>query len=319
MITIDEIQRAAARIRPHLEETPLRPSPYFSEKSGFDVYLKLENWQPTGSFKVRGAINLVGSLSPEERLQGLVAWSAGNHGLGVAMAARIFDAPATIFIPKSTPQSKIEKFQYFPVRLIFCETYEDCEAEGRVFSEKEGAHIVHPYDDWRTIAGQGTIGLEIEEAMPEIDAIVVPVGGGGMISGISIAVRSIDPEVRIIAVQSAASPSLSTSLQDHYCYESFPTGNSIAEGIAGGIGKIVFQLAGQYIDEIINVSEERIQETITALVSHEQMIVEASAAAALAAIDQIESVPQGSRVAAVLSGANLDVRLLQKILATFLK
>lgn len=314
MIGLEQIREAAAAVAPFVESTPLRGSFYFSEISGFDVSMKLENWQPTGSFKVRGAVNFLHTLTPEERLKGVVAWSAGNHGLGVAYASGIFDTPATIFVPQTTPRAKVQRLERYPVELRVGGTYEECERIGRAYAGTEGAIIVHPYDDWRTVAGQGTIGLEILEELPELDAIVVPVGGGGMISGIAIATRALDPEIRIIGVQSANSPSLQKSLQDHVCYEEFPFEQSIAEGIAGGIGKIVYELAPKYIDEIINVPEEDMKTAIAKGVEQEQMIMEASGAAGLAALQQIECVPRGSRVAVIISGGNLDVNLLREIL-----
>ena len=314
MIDLEQIRSAAAAIGPHVHRIPLRPSFYFSEISGFDVSLKLENWQPTGSFKVRGALNLVRSLSIQERLRGLVAWSAGNHALGVAFASRVYDAPATIYVPRRTPRSKLDKLQHFLVDVRGAETYEDCEREGRSLAEKLGLTIVHPYDDWRTVAGQGTIGLELHEQMPELDAVVVPVGGGGLISGIAIALKSLDPDVKIIGVQSANSPALSKSLEDKVCYEEFPVEHSIAEGLAGGIGKIVYELAPKYIDEILLVDEEEIKKAILLMLEQEQVVTEASAAVTLAALTQIESVPRGSRVAAIVSGGNLNMRLLREIL-----
>jgi threonine dehydratase len=314
MIDLETIRAAAAAIAPHILRTPLRPSYYFSELSGFDVSMKLENWQPTGAFKVRGALNLVRSLSIQERLRGLVAWSAGNHALGVAYAASVYDAPATIFVPRKTPRSKLDKLQYFNVDVRRSETYEDAEREGRALAEKMGLTIVHPYDDWRTVAGQATIGLELHEQMPELDAVVVPVGGGGMISGIAIALKSLDPDLKIIAVQTANSPSLQKSLDDKVCYEEFPVDFSIAEGLAGGIGKIVYELAPKYIDEILIVDEEEIKNAIVLLLEQEQLVAEASAAISLAALSQIESVPRGSRVATVISGGNLNMKLLREIL-----
>lgn len=314
MIDIEAIRLASERIAPYIERTPLRESDYFSEKSGLDVFLKLENVQPTGSFKIRGALNLVQSIPPDQRLQGLVAWSAGNHALGVAYAARVFDVPATIFVPKTTPRSKLEKLKYFPVDIRMSENYDAAESDGKDYAKKEQAWIVHPYDDWRTVAGQGTIGLELCERLPELDAIVVPVGGGGLISGIAIAARTLDPDIRIVAVQTNASPALQKSLDDHVCYEQFPVSHSIAEGLAGGIGKIVYQLAPKFIDEIVIVDEEEIKRTIVALIEHEQLIVEASGAAAVTALPQIECVPRGSRVAVVVSGGNLNMALLHNIL-----
>ncbi len=314
MIGLEQIREAAAAVAPFVESTPLRGSFYFSEISGFDVSMKLENWQPTGAFKVRGAVNFLHSLTPEERLKGVVAWSAGNHGLGVAYASGIFDTPATIFVPQKTPRAKVQRLERYPVELRVGGTYEECERNGRAYAASEGVMIVHPYDDWRTVAGQGTIGLEILEELPEVDAIVVPVGGGGLISGIAIATRALDPDIKIIGVQSANSPSLQKSLDDHVCYEEFPVEHSIAEGIAGGIGKIVFELAPKYIDEIINVAEEDMKTAIAKGVEQEQMIMEASGAASLAALQQIECVPRGSRVAVIISGGNLDVNLLREIL-----
>ena len=315
MIELQAIQRAASVIDPYILKTPLRPSGYFSEASGFDVYMKLENWQPTGSFKIRGALHFAQTLSARERIQGVVAWSAGNHGLGVAYAAKIFDMPATIFVPAKTPRSKIEKFRFYPVELSFAPTYEDCEKQGRAFAMKENVTVIHPYDDWRTVAGQGTVGLEIRQAMPELDAVLVPVGGGGLISGICIALKTLDPDIRIIGVQSANSPALSASLREKHCYEEYPVEHSIAEGLAGGIGKIVYELAPRYVDEIINVDEETIKKTVLQLLEQEQLVVEASGAVTMAALEQVESVPHGSRVAVVISGGNLDPALLREILA----
>jgi threonine dehydratase len=315
MIGLPEILEARAAISRYIERTPLRESYFFSDLSGFDVYMKLENVQPTGSFKVRGALNCVRSLTATEQLAGLVAWSAGNHALGVAYAARILDAPATIFVPAKTPAAKLQKLKYYPVQIIKADTYEECERQGRAYAAEHRSHIVHPYDDWRTVAGQGTVGVELHEAMPELDAIVVPVGGGGLISGIAIAAKALDPEIRIIAVQTSASPSLLKSLQDGVCYEEYPVEFSIAEGLAGGIGKIVFELAPKMIDQIIVVDEDAIRMAIAQLARYEQMMIEASGAITMAALTQIECVPRGSRVAAVLTGGNLDVKLLREALS----
>jgi threonine dehydratase len=315
MIALQDIQKAANVIRPYIEHTALRSSAYFSEISGFDVSLKLENWQPTGSFKVRGALNFAASLTTQERVQGVVAWSAGNHGLGVSYAAKVFEMPATIFVPSKTPKSKVQKFRYFPVDLQFAPTYEECERAGRAFAQKESVIAIHPYDDWRTVAGQGTVGLEMREALPELDAVIVPVGGGGLISGICIAMKTLDPEIKIIAVQTDKSPALAMSLKEKRCYEEFPVENSIAEGLAGGIGRIVYELAPRYIDEIINVDEDKIRIAVRDLIDQEQMIVEASGAAGIAALDQVECVPHGSRVAVVITGGNLDPRLMREVLA----
>lgn len=316
MIDLAAIRRASSAISPFIERTPLRNSFYYSDHSGLDMYLKLENWQPTGSFKVRGALNFLQSLTVQEKLHGVVAWSAGNHGLGVAYAASIFEAPATIFVPRSTPKSKLEKLRYFPVTLRTEETYEDCELQARAFATTERLTSVHPYDDWRTVAGAGTVGLEICEQMPEVDAILVPVGGGGLISGIAIAAKSIDPEIKIIAVQSASSPALPKSLEDQHCYEEFPVEHSICEGLAGGIGKIVYELAPKFIDEIILVDEKQVRGAIRDLLEHEQIVAEASAAISMAALPLIESVPRGSRVAAVISGGNLRMQLLRESFQT---
>lgn len=314
MIDLETIRTAAENIKPYIEQTPLRASGYFSDKTGLDVFLKLENCQPTGSFKVRGALNLVQSIPPEQRLQGLVAWSAGNHALGVAYAAAIFDIHATIFVPSRTPKSKLNKLRYYPVEVRMSETYEAAEAEGRAFAQKESAIIVHPYDDWRTVAGQGTIGLEICQRMPELDAIVVPVGGGGMISGIAIVAKTLDPDIKIIAVQTNKSPSLKKSLEDKVCYEEFPVPFSIAEGLAGGIGKIVYELAPRFIDEILIVDEDEVKRTVRYLIENEQMIVEPSGAASVTALSLVESAPRGARVAAVVSGGNLSMDLLSEVL-----
>lgn len=314
MIELKDIQKAHQFIVPWVERTPLRESFFFSDLTGFDVFLKCENLQPTGSFKIRGALNLIGSINPAERLAGAVTWSAGNHALGVAYAGRIFEIPATIFVPRKTPATKLQRLQYYSVDVRKAETYEDAERQGRAYAAQHHAHIIHPYDDWRTVAGQGTIALELHDQMRELDAVVVPVGGGGMISGIAIAIKALDPDIKVIACQTSASPSLVRSLEDKHCYEEFPVEFSIAEGLAGGIGKIVYEIAPRYIDEIVVVDEELLRTAIAQLIRNEQMIVEASGAVGIAALAQIECVPRGSRVAVILSGGNLDMNLLKELL-----
>ncbi len=317
MISVQDIQNAQRTIRPYLFRTPLRDSFLLSERVGAAVFLKLENWQITGSFKPRGALNRIALMSADERARGIVTASAGNHALGVGFAARALNiSPATIFVPRSAPRAKIDKLRQFPVEVRAAgETYDDAHHAAEQYQRETGATFIHAYDDPRTVAGQGTIGLEILEDLPDVDAILVPVGGGGMIAGIAVAVKALAPSVKIIAVQPAASPALRDSLRDGKCYEEYAAAPTICDGLAGGIGKIVFE-AGQrgLIDDVVIVEEVETRAAIRALAETQQLIVEGSGAVGVAALLTGKVRMPGKRVAAVLSGGNIDLELLARIL-----
>jgi threonine dehydratase len=317
MITVQEILHAQRTIHPYIFRTPLRDSFLLSERVGASVYLKLENWQITGSFKPRGALNRMALMTEAERARGIVTASAGNHALGVGHAARALNiSPATIFVPRTAPRAKIDKLRQFPVQVqAVGETYDDAHHAAEVFQRETGATFIHAYDDPRTVAGQGTIGLEILEDLPDVDAILVPVGGGGMIAGIAVAVKALVPTVKVIAVQPAASPALRDSLRDGKCYEEYAAAPTICDGLAGGIGKIVFEEAQRgLIDDVVLVEEDETRAAIRALAETQQLIVEGSGAVGVAALLTGKVKMPGQRVVAVLSGGNIDLELFAEII-----
>ncbi len=310
MITTSEILGAQRRIRPFIFRTPLRYSFLLSERSGADVYLKLENWQVTGSFKPRGGLNVMAQLNDDERARGVVTASAGNHALGVGYAARALGiSPATIFVPRTAPRAKLDKLREFPVEVRLAgDTYDDAHHAAEAYQRETGATFIHAYDDPRTEAGQGTICLEILEDLPEVDAILVPVGGGGMIAGIAIAAQALNPATKIIAVQPTVSPALRDSIRDGKCYEEYTAGPTICDGLAGGIGKRVFEVAQQgMIDDIALVEEDETRAAIRALAETQQLIVEGSGAVGVAALLAHKVDLAHKRVVVVLSGGNIDL------------
>lgn len=319
MITVHEIFQAQRTIRPYIFRTPLRDSFLLSERIGASVYLKLENWQITGSFKLRGALNRIALMSDDERARGIVTASAGNHALGVGYAARALRwrvSPATIFVPRTAPRAKLAKLRQFPVEVRQVgETYDDAHHAAENFQRETGATFIHAYDDPRTVAGQGTLGLEILEDLPNVDALLVPVGGGGMITGIAVAVKSLAPSVKIIAVQPTASPALRDSLRDNQCYEEYVAAPTICDGLAGGIGKLVFEAAQKnLIDDVVLVAEDETRAAIRALVETQQLVVEGAGAVGVAALLARKIDLSGKRVAVVLSGGNIDLPLLSGII-----
>lgn len=307
-----DILRARATIRGYVSRTPLRPARMLSAASGAHVLLKMESWQPTGSFKVRGAVNVLANLTAGERGKKIVTASAGNHALAVAYAAeKLGLGGVTVFVPGTAPRAKVEKLRQFAVELVEVgETYDDAHHAAEDFRRDTGAIFVHAYDENRTVAGQGTIGSEIIEDDPDIDAILVPVGGGGMIAGIALAIKNVAPHVEIIGVQPDASPALRDSLRDGRVYEEYPAMPTIADGLAGGIGKICFEVAQKSIDDVIVVEERRVREAVAELVTKEQLLVEGSGGIGVAALLHNSSRFRGQRVAIVLSGSNIDPRVL---------
>jgi len=312
---LDDLERARERIRPHLSPTPLRPS---LTVPGTNLHLKLECWQPTGSFKVRGATSLLAALEPGERERGIVAASAGNHALGVAFAARRVggDLLATLFVPRTAPRSKVDKLRLYPVDVReIGDTYDDAAAAAEAFRRETGATFVHAFEDPRTAAGQGTTGLEIAEECPRVGAVLVPVGGGGLIAGVAVALRALVPEARVIAVQPEASPALRESLRLGRALLTYPAGPTLADGLAGGIGAIAFEHR-DLIDEVVTVGEDEIEDAIVALLAADQVVAEASGAVGVAAVRSGRVRPADERpVVAIVTGGNIDVGTLARLLA----
>jgi threonine dehydratase len=314
-LTLDDVERARAAIRPYLLPTPLRRS--FALRGSGEAYLKLECWQPTGSFKVRGATHVLTSLSPEERRRGVVAASAGNHALGVAFAVQALGGrtDATLFVPETAPRTKVEKLRAFPVKVHEAgATYDDAHALAMAHVERTGATYVHAFDDPRTAAGQGTTALEILDDLPQVGAILVPVGGGGLIGAVAAAVKTRAPSVRIVAVQPEASPALPESIRQGRPLLEYPAGPTLADGLAGGIGRIVFEHR-DLIDDVVLVSEPEIEDAIVALLADDQVVAEGAGAVGVAALRSGKWRSGRHPVVAIVTGANIDARVLGRLLA----
>lgn len=317
--TLQEIWTSHTRIRPYIMPTPLRRSAVFSEQFGADVFLKLENWQPTGSFKVRGAFNLLTQLTPDEIARGLVAASAGNHGSAAGFAAQQLGiSNVHVFVPDTTPRAKVAKMKRFGVNLHEVSgNYDDAHHAAAEYEKTHNATFVHAYDDARTVAGAGTAALEIIADMQDLDAILVPIGGGGLIAGMAIALKQLAPHVRIYGIQPDASPAMRDSLRDNVCYQEYTAAPTICDGLAGGIGRIVFDVAKQkLIDELIIVSENAVHQAVASFAREEQMIVEGSGAVGLAALLENAGTFKNKRIALLVSGANIDAARLNSILTT---
>ena len=316
MLSLRDILSAQRKIGGLIARTPLEYSFLLSQRAGCEVYLKLENWQKTGSFKVRGAINKVASLTEEEKARGLVTASAGNHALGVAYAARALgNVPTTLFVPVNAPASKLKKLEEFECEVrLSGNSYDEAHHAAEDFERVHGATYVHAYDDPLTMAGQGTVGLEIMEDLPQAEAILVPVGGGGLIAGIALTAKAINPQVRVIGVQPEASPAAYLSLRDGRPYEEYDAAPTIADGLAGGFGRLPFEIAGDLIDEIVLVSEEETRAAVFALLELAQLVVEGAGAVGIAALLAGKVNLAGRKVVAVLSGANIDASLLLEIM-----
>jgi threonine dehydratase len=308
-LAAEEVVAARQAIEPYLPPTPLRRS---LAASG-EVFTKLECWQPTGSFKVRGATHFMTALSEADRKGGVVAASAGNPALGVAFAAdAVGNCEATLFVPTTAPRAKVEKLRQYKVTVHEKgATYDDAHHAALDYIEENGGLYLHAYDDPRTAAGQGTVGLEILEQCPDVEVIVVPVGGGGLISGIATIVKKIRPDVKIFAVQPEASPALRESLKRGEPLLTYPAGETLADGLSGGIGEVVF-VHRDLLDGVVTVSEEETISAIYELLAKDQVVAEASGAVSLAAL-RSGRIPHRGPAVAVITGANIDAQVLARI------
>ena len=314
-LSLDDVERARTVLARHLRPSPLRPS---LAAPGCDLLIKLECWQPTGSFKVRGALSLLSTLGEEDRRRGVVAASAGNHALGVAFAAGRLGGTvrATLFVPTTAPRSMVEKLRLFPVEVRETgDTYDDAVAAAHAFEGREGAVFVHAFEDPRTAAGQGTVGLEVLDECPEVATVLVPVGGGGLVAGTATAIKAKAPDIRIVAVQPEASPAFRESLRLGRALLTYPAAPTLADGLSGGIGEIAFEHR-DLVDEVVTVSEREIEDAIVALLASDQVVAEASGAVGIAALrsGKVASAGRGP-VVALITGGNIDARVLARLLA----
>jgi len=316
-VRLNDFIKAHDRIRPYILRSPLRYSKYLSQLSGAEVWLKLEAWQPTGSFKVRGAVHKLLSLSSESHLRGIVTASAGNHGLGVAHAAEALGLDgATVFVPQTAPKAKVEKLARYAVTLRQTgQTYDDAHQAAETFAAQTGAQYIPAYDDIAIILGQGTCALEILLDLPETDIILVPTGGGGLLSGIALVAKAVNPLITVIGLQPEASPAAKLSLAQGRAIDPYNHQPTIADGLAGGFGLLPFMLVRTLVEKILLYSEQAIKEAVFSLAHQEQLIIEAAGAIAVAPLLQGLASARGKTVVAVLSGANIDTALLEAILA----
>ncbi len=315
MVSVKEIEQAAKRLQNVVHSIPLSGSHTFSTLTGAQVYLKYENQQKTGSFKVRGAYNKIMKMHEATPLNAVVASSAGNHAQGVAYAAKQIGIPATIVMPRSTPIAKVSATQGYGANVVLHGScYDDAYAKAREICESENATFIHPFDDEDVIAGQGTIAMEILSNLPSIDIILVPAGGGGLVAGIASYVKQINPRVQVIGVQAEGASAIKQSFKQKKAINTDVV-RTIADGIAVKCpGTITMQHINEYVDQIVTVSDADIASTILMLIERTKQIVEPAGAASLAALlsGKISGI-KDKRIACILSGGNIDVSFIHKI------
>lgn len=316
-LTLRDILQARRRIAARIGHTPLHYDYVLSQRCNCHLYLKLENRQLTGSFKLRGALNYLTAMPRSGLARGVVTASSGNHGLAVAYAARLCgDAPATIFLPRNTPQAKRRKLEEFGADIRLAgDSYESAHHAATAFRDAERVPYVPAYDDPLIVAGQGTAGLEIMETLPDVEVILVPVGGGGLSAGVALAAKSINPQVRVLGVQPDASPAAWLSFRNGYACEEYAATPTIADGLAGGYGRYTFEIARNLLDDIVIVKEVDIRLAVAALLELSQELVEGAGATVVAPLLSGQLQLGGKKVAAVLSGRNIDARVVHSILA----
>lgn len=315
MISYEDILKAREKMAGVVHTTPLDYSKTFSELSGNDVFLKLENLQKTGSFKVRGSYNKMISLGKKELEKGIIAASAGNHAQGVAYASNMLNIPCTIVMPKGAPLSKVLATKRYGAHVeLKGAVFDEALSYALELKEQTGTSFVHPFDDQAVIAGQGTVGLEILEQLEDVDAIISPVGGGGLIAGLAMAVKEKKPHVAVYGVEALACPSMKKSLEQKkpYTVESTPT---MADGIAVKTpGELPFKMVQKYVDDIFCVDEMEIARTMLMVLERNKLLVEGSGASGLAALLYQKIPIKGKKVVVILSGGNVDVNFISRII-----
>ena len=314
MLTLDKIYHAAFVLRDVARRTDLIEAPHLSRHGG-QLYLKTENLQVTGSFKVRGAYYKISQLSPEERAKGVIACSAGNHAQGVALAATRMGIKSIVCMPDGAPIMKVENTKNLGAEVCLVPgTYDDAHDYAVSLQAETGMTFIHPYDDELVIAGQGTIGLEILDQLPDLDAVIVPIGGGGLIAGIAFTIKSLRPDVKVYGVQAAGAPSMYLSVRDH-CYQTLDTAATFADGIQVKTpGELTYELCEKYVDEVVTVSEDEIAAAILALMENQKLVAEGAGAAPVAAALFGKLPLAGQKTVCLISGGNIDVNILSRVI-----
>ena len=314
-ISLPDVTAARERLRGSIYYSPCPHSQMLSALTGQQIYLKLENLQMTGSFKERGALNRIATLTPEQAARGVVAASAGNHAQGVAYHATKRGIRALIVMPLATPLVKVTATRGFGAEVVLHgANYDEACVEATRLCEAEGMTFIHPFDDSTVMAGQGTIGLELLEQVPQLEAVVVPIGGGGLIGGIACAIKESRPDIRVVGVQTSRLPSMSVAMEQRHPVTLEPS-TTIADGIAvRRAGDVTFPVVDKYVDEIVTVDEDEIASAILVLLEREKTLAEGAGATALAALLQKKTSLQGRHTAVLVSGGNIDVTLLSRII-----
>lgn len=313
MLTLDSIYKASHVLKEVIRRTDLIKAPKINPAA--EVYLKPENLQVTGSFKVRGAYYRISQLTEAEREKGVIACSAGNHAQGVALAATKAGIKSLICLPDGAPISKVEATKAYGADVCLVPgVYDDAYKKALQLRDEKGYTFIHPFDDENVIAGQGTIGLEIIDDLPDADAVVVPIGGGGLISGVAFAIKQLNPKIKVYGVQAAGAPSMFNSIHDNKI-ERLDSVATLADGIAvKEPGKNTFELCKQYVDEIVTVSEDEISGAILALIEQQKLIAEGAGAVSVAAV-MFNKIPvENKKVVCVVSGGNIDVTILNRVI-----
>jgi threonine dehydratase len=315
MITFVDVEEARERIQSQIYLSPFPYSETISRLTGTRVFFKLENLQITGSFKERGALNRLLTLTPDEAQRGIIAASAGNHGMAVAFHSQRLKIAATIVMPLHAPLIKVSRVRHYGAQTVLHGAdYDAAFAEAQRLAQEKGLTLIHGFNDPWVVAGQGTIGLELYEQNPDLNAVVVPVGGGGLIAGVALILKTIDPKIRIIGVQAEALPSMKAALEKGRPIR-LPPAMTIADGIAvREVGETPFALAKNYVDEIVTVSEGEIANAVLLLLETEKTVAEGAAAAPLAAVINKKLGLASGNVGLVISGGNIDMNLISRII-----
>ena len=313
-LTLDRVYKASYVLNDVVRTTDLLPAPKI--KPGVELYLKTENLQVTGSFKVRGAYYKMSRLSAEEKARGVVACSAGNHAQGVALAAKKNNIKAVICLPDGAPISKVEATRSYGAEICLVEgVYDDAYRKAQSLRDEMGYTFIHPFDDPDVIAGQGTIGLELSKQIPDMDAVVVPIGGGGLIAGVAYTLKNLNPNIKIYGVQAAGAPSMYNSMRDKQIL-TLPSVKTIADGIAvKQPGSLTYDICSNYVDEIATVTDDEISAAILTLMEKHKLVTEGAGAVAVAAVMFDKFDLKGKKVVSLLSGGNIDVTILSRVIS----
>jgi threo-3-hydroxy-L-aspartate ammonia-lyase len=314
MISFSDIEQANERLQPVVHKTPLLSSQTFNQNTGNQVYFKAENFQRIGAFKFRGAYNKIASLTDEERQRGVIAHSSGNHAQGVALASKNFGIKAVIVMPHNSVKSKVEATKGYGAEVIYCGTStDDRENITQALIDKHGFILIHPYNDEKLIAGQGTVGLEIFQEIRDFDYLFVPIGGGGLISGCAIAAKHFCPQIKVIGVETIGSNDCSQSFRAKHIVK-LQSADTIADGMRTlSVGSLNFEIIMKYVDDVITIEDDDIYPMMKFFLERMKILVEPTGAVASAAVMKNVLGLQGKKIAAVISGGNVDPALLKQL------